>query len=292
VIRRIIAEEVHVVATAGDDRYDAKRVLHEISRWKNQLMTPADANAEVEAGRLRNNRTDDYAVLAADVYPRYEESLRAAGACDFDDLLLLPGALLRRSRRRASALWKRWHYVMVDEYQDTNGAQLEIARLLAGPRQNLCVVGDDDQSIYAWRGADLRNILDFERHFPGARVVILEENYRSTQRILDAANAVIANNTARKAKRMRTQNGLGPKLDYWEFGGAGGKSSEEEEAEMVAREISVRRFAEKLAWNDFACCTAPTCRRARWKRRCARPTSRTGWSAAPRTSTARRSPTR
>jgi DNA helicase II / ATP-dependent DNA helicase PcrA len=252
VIRRLFAEEVHVVATAGDDRYDAKRVLHEISRWKNRLMTPADARAEVAEGRLRGNRTDDYAVLAAAAYERYEESLRAAGACDFDDLLLLPVTLLREHADVRERLWKRWHYVMVDEYQDTNGAQLEIARLLAGPRQNLCVVGDDDQSIYAWRGADLRNILDFERHFPGARIVILEENYRSTQRILDAANAVIAHNAARKEKRMRTQNGLGPKLDYWEFGGAAGRTSEEEEAEMVAREISVRRFAEKLAWNDFA----------------------------------------
>jgi DNA helicase II / ATP-dependent DNA helicase PcrA len=252
VIRRILSEEVHVAATAGDDRYDAKRVLYEISRWKNALLTPADARAEVAAGRLRENRSDDYAVLAAAVYERYEESLRAAGACDFDDLLLLPVALLREHADARERLWKRWHFVMVDEYQDTNGAQLEIARLLAGPRQNLCVVGDDDQSIYAWRGADLRNILDFERHFPGAQVVILEENYRSTQRILDAANAVIAHNAARKPKRMRTANGLGPKLDYWEFGGGGGRSSEEEEAEMVAREISVRRFAEKLAWNDFA----------------------------------------
>src|SRR5690606_26462665 len=141
-------------------------------------------------GRTRGNRSDDYAVLAADAYPRYEESLRAAGACDFDDLLLLPLELLRRHESVRESVWRRWHYVMVDEYQDTNTAQLELARLLAGPRKNLCVVGDDDQSIYAWRGADSRNILEFERHFPGARVIILDENYRSTQRILDAANAV------------------------------------------------------------------------------------------------------
>jgi DNA helicase II / ATP-dependent DNA helicase PcrA len=138
---------------------------------------------------MRDNRADDYAVLAADVYPRYEASLRAAGACDFDDLLLLPVKLLREHEEARGAAWRRWHYLMVDEYQDTNGAQLEMARLLAGPRKNLCVVGDDDQSIYAWRGADVRNILDFERHFAGAAVVVLEENYRSTQRILDAANA-------------------------------------------------------------------------------------------------------
>jgi DNA helicase II / ATP-dependent DNA helicase PcrA len=251
IIRRILAEEVHVVATAGDDRYDAKRVLYEISRWKNALVGPEAAAAEVASGRVRGSRVDDYAVLAAAVYPRYEESLRAAGACDFDDLLLLPVALLRDHADARERLWKRWHYLMVDEYQDTNGAQLEIARLLAGPRQNLCVVGDDDQSIYAWRGADLRNILDFERHYPGAKVVVLEENYRSTQRILDVANAVIQHNAERKAKRMRTGNGLGPKIDYWELGG-GERPAEEQEAEMVAREISVRRFAEKLSWNDFA----------------------------------------
>ncbi len=252
--KRILTEEVHVAATAGDDKYDVKRVLHQISQWKNRLTTPLEARREVAEGITRGNRADDYAVLAADVYPRYEEALRAAGACDFDDLLLLPVQLLREDADTREALWRRWHYLMVDEYQDTNGAQLEMARLLAGPRKNLCVVGDDDQSIYAWRGADARNILDFEGHYPGAQVVILEENYRSTQRILDAANAVILNNSARKQKRLRTANGPGPKLDYWEFRDdpETAKSAEEQEAEMVAREIGVRRFHEKLQWGDFA----------------------------------------
>jgi DNA helicase-2/ATP-dependent DNA helicase PcrA len=250
-IKRIMSEEVHVSATAGDDNFDAKRVLHRISSWKNRLCMPAEAREEVIHGTMKESRDDDYAVLAADIYPRYQEALRAAGACDFDDLLLLPVDLLRNHVEAREALWRRWHYLMVDEYQDTNSAQLEMARLLAGPRKNLCVVGDDDQSIYAWRGADLHNILDFERQFPGAQVIILEENYRSTQRILDAANAVIANNTVRKQKTMRTGNGPGPKLDYWEFRGTGGKSAEEEEAEMVAREIGVRRWHEKLKWGDF-----------------------------------------
>jgi DNA helicase-2/ATP-dependent DNA helicase PcrA len=249
-IKRVMSEEIHVVATAGEDQYDPKRVLHQISTWKNRLVSPAEARTEVIHGQMKDNRSDDYAVLACDVYGRYEESLRAAGACDFDDLLLLPVKLLRDDAQTREAVWRRWHYIMIDEYQDTNGAQLEMARLLAGPRQNLCVVGDDDQSIYAWRGADLRNILDFERHFPGAQVIALEENYRSTQRILDAANAVIAQNAARKAKRMRTVNGLGPKIDYWEFGPATG-TAEEQEAEMVAREIGIRRFHEKLQWGDF-----------------------------------------
>jgi DNA helicase-2/ATP-dependent DNA helicase PcrA len=251
-VKRIMAEEVHVTATVGDDSFDPKRVLFAISDWKNRLVTPAEAAREVAEGRMKNNRNDDYAVLAADIYPRYEATLRAAAACDFDDLLVLPVQLLREHPEVRERLWKRWRYLMIDEYQDTNGAQFEMARMMAGPLKNLCVVGDDDQSIYAWRGADVRNILDFESHFPGARVVLLEENYRSTQRILDAANGVIGNNGSRRDKTLRTGNGPGPKIDYWTFNEASGKTSEEQESEMVAREIGVRRFAEKLKWGDFA----------------------------------------
>ena len=251
-VKRIATEEVHISATAGDDRFDHKPVLYQISDWKNRMTTPEQAAAEVAAGPVKGNRSDDYAVLAADVYPRYEQVLRAAGACDFDDLLLLPVKLLREHPEVRESYWKRWHYMMIDEYQDTNGAQLEMARLLAGPRKNLCVVGDDDQSIYAWRGADVRNILDFERHYPGARVVIMEENYRSTQRILDAANGVIAHNTSRKAKQLRTANGPGPKIDYWEMVDDGQRTAEEQEAEMVAREIGIRRLVETVQWSDFA----------------------------------------
>jgi superfamily I DNA/RNA helicase len=252
VVKAVMLEEVHVVATKGDDAYDYKRVLFQISDWKNRLIDPVEAAREVAAGPVKGSREDDYAVLAADVYPRYEQSLRAAGACDFDDLLVLPVRLLRDSIEAREGYWRRWQYIMIDEYQDTNGAQLEMARLLAGPQKNLCVVGDDDQSIYAWRGADVRNILDFERHFPGAQMVVLDQNYRSTQRILDAANGVIANNTSRREKRLRTDNGPGPKIDYWEFGDEGGKAAEEREAEMVAREITLRRVAEGIQWSDFA----------------------------------------
>ena len=252
-VKRIMGEEVHVQASAGEDTFDPKRILFQIGDWKNRMVDPDGAALEVSEGRMRNNRQDDYAVLASAVYPRYEAALRAAGACDFDDLLLLPVKLLREDAEVREKCWKRWRYLMIDEYQDTNGAQLEMARLLAGPLKNLCVVGDDDQSIYAWRGADVRNILDFERQFPGCKVVIMEENYRSTQRILDAANGVIAHNTTRKEKRLRTGNGPGPKVDLWEFRDDGQKSAEELEAEMVAREIGVRRWHEQLKWGDFAC---------------------------------------
>ena len=251
-VRRIIAEEVHVVATEGEDSYDAKKVLFQISDWKNRMISPRAAADEVAGGVVRGNRSDDYAVLAASVYPRYDASLRAAGAVDFDDLLLLPVAMLRDDAHVRERCWKRWKYLMVDEYQDTNAAQLEMARILAGPLKNLCVVGDDDQSIYGWRGADSRNILDFERHFPGCRVVVMEENYRSTQRILEAANGVIANNEARRPKVLRTSNGPGPKIDVWEFAETASRSAEEQEAEMVAREIGLRRWSDKLKWTDFA----------------------------------------
>ncbi len=229
-----------------DDRFDYRRVLRQISDWKARSVDPASAKREVAAGRPRGNRSDDYAVLAADAYGKYEETLRASGAVDFDDLLLRPVRLLEADEGVRLALWKRWHYVMVDEYQDTNVAQLQLARLLAGQRRNLCVVGDDDQSIYAFRGADVGNILDFERHFPGATVVKLEQNYRSTQRILEAANAVIAGNPHRHPKRLRTENAIGAPIDFVEH------EDEPAEAEAVALEIQTRRLMNKSAWGDFA----------------------------------------
>jgi DNA helicase-2/ATP-dependent DNA helicase PcrA len=232
--------------SVDDDRFDLKRVMRQISDWKTRRIVPDQACAEVGSADATGTRADDYAVLAADAYPRYEEVLRASGAVDFDDLLLLPVQLLEAHEDVRIALWKRWHYVMVDEYQDTNAVQLDLARLLAGARRNLCVVGDDDQSIYAFRGADLGNILEFERHFPGAKIIKLEENYRSTRRILEVANAIIAGNPHRHPKRLRTANGIGAQIDYHELPDEGA------EAEMVAREITLRRLTSKLKWGEFA----------------------------------------
>jgi DNA helicase-2/ATP-dependent DNA helicase PcrA len=230
----------------ADDRFDLKRVLRRISEWKTRRISPEGALREVREGKLRGNRHDDYAVLSAGVYARYEEVLRASGAVDFDDLLQLPVQLLEEDEEVRLDLWRRWQYLMIDEYQDTNAVQLDLARHLAGPRRNLCVVGDDDQSIYAFRGADLGNILEFERHFPGARVIKLEQNYRSTQRILAAANAVIAGNTQRHQKVLRTENGIGVPIDYYEH------ENEEAEAEAIAKEISVRRYTQNAKWGEFA----------------------------------------
>jgi DNA helicase-2/ATP-dependent DNA helicase PcrA len=229
-----------------DDRFDLKRVLRQISEWKTRRISPEGAAREVREGKLRGNRHDDYAVLSAAAYTRYEEVLRASGAVDFDDLLLLPVRLLEEDEEARLQLWRRWQYLMIDEYQDTNAVQLDLARHLAGPRRNLCVVGDDDQSIYAFRGADLGNILDFERHFPGAQIVTLEQNYRSTQRILAAANAVITANPHRHPKVLRTENNIGAPIDYYEH------ENEEAEAEAVAKEISVRRYTQNAKWGEFA----------------------------------------
>jgi superfamily I DNA/RNA helicase len=230
----------------ADDSFDLKRVMRQISDWKTRGLEPAEAVKHVMSQQATGTRMDDYAVLSADAYGRYEETLRACGAVDFDDLLLLTVKLLRGDEEVRQALWKRWHYFMIDEYQDTNAVQLEMARLLAGQRRNLCVVGDDDQSIYAFRGADVGNILEFEQHFPGATVIKLEQNYRSTQRILAAANAVISGNRHRHAKTLRTENGIGASIDLYIH------DTDQAEAEAVGREIQVRRMTRKMKWEDFA----------------------------------------
>src|SRR5688500_13081195 len=219
--------------------------MRRISDWKTRSIDPVAAAREVANTAATGTRTDDYEILAADAYGRYEETLRACGAVDFDDLLLLPVRLLESDDDVRRDVWRRWHYVMVDEYQDTNRVQLHMTRLLAGARRNVCVVGDDDQSIYAFRGADVGNILEFDRHFENAAVVKLEQNYRSTQRILDAANAVIAGSARRHEKRLHTENAVGDLIDAYEH------ADENAEAELIASAISLRHFRERRAWRDF-----------------------------------------
>jgi len=239
---RQATEEIHI----SDDRFDLKRVLAQISHWKTRRVTPDEARDEVAEQGGAGTRADEYAVLAADAYGRYEDTLRACGAVDFDDLLLLPVKLLEQDEEVRRDVWRRWHYLMVDEYQDTNAVQLHMTRLLAGARRNVCVVGDDDQSIYAFRGADVGNILEFEHHFEGTAVIRLEQNYRSTKRILEVANAVISGNPHRHPKRLRTDNPIGAPVLLYEH------ADDAAEAERVAAEISVRRFRERRAWRDFA----------------------------------------
>jgi DNA helicase-2/ATP-dependent DNA helicase PcrA len=159
---------------------------------------------------------DPLAQKVAVVYERYEAALRRANALDFDDLLLETVRLLHRFEDVRARVTDRFHYVMVDEYQDTNRTQYRLVRLLSEPRRNLCVVGDEDQSIYGWRGADLRNILDFERDYSGAMLIRLEQNYRSTKNILEAAGRVVARNQQRKGKTLWTMASAGPKLIFYE----------------------------------------------------------------------------
>ena len=197
-------------------------LLSQIGRWKNDLIGP-DA-AETAARGYQEE-------IAARAYRAYQARLKAAGGLDFDDLLNEAVRLFEQAPGVLAHYQDRWRYLHVDEYQDTNRAQYLWIRLLAGERKNLAVVGDDDQSIYSWRGADLRNILDFERDYPNATVVKLEQNYRSTQLILDAAHAVVSHNEARKDKKLWTQNPRGVLIERFEA------DSEDEEAEWIARQV-------------------------------------------------------
>ncbi len=185
----------------GGRRYDVSAILARISQAKNQLWE--DAELLVREG-------DDYDEIASIVWPKYRAALRGFHAFDFDDLVAEPVRLFRR-RSEVLARWQeRFRYILVDEYQDTNHGQLELVRLLAREHRNVAVVGDDDQSIYAWRGADISNILDFEKHFPGAKIVRLEQNYRSTPAVLSVANAVLAPTGARRhLKVLRATRGQG-----------------------------------------------------------------------------------
>jgi DNA helicase-2/ATP-dependent DNA helicase PcrA len=197
-------------------------VLGAISRAKNEMLDPTFL-----ADNASNHRERTIARLAT----RYQERLQAARALDFDDLLLEAVRLFDEAPDVLARYQDRWHYLHVDEYQDTNRAQYLWVNALARKRGNLAVVGDDDQSIYSWRGADLRNILDFERDWPDATVVKLERNYRSTQLILDAAHSVVSHNTARKDKKLWTDIEGGLKIQRFEA------YNEDEEAEWIARQV-------------------------------------------------------
>ena len=197
-------------------------VLGAISRAKNEMLDPTF---------LADNAANHRERLIARLATRYQERLKRAAALDFDDLLLEAVRLFEEAPQVLAKYQERWRYLHVDEYQDTNRAQYLWVKALAAKYGNLAVVGDDDQSIYSWRGADLRNILDFERDWPTATVVKLERNYRSTQLILDAAHAVVSRNTARKDKKLWTDIAGGAKIQRFEA------YNEEEEAEWIARQV-------------------------------------------------------
>ncbi|MGT2832809.1 DNA helicase PcrA [Streptococcus halotolerans] len=218
-------------------KWNERAILGTISNAKNDLLD--DKAYEMQAG-------DMYTQIVAKCYKAYQEELRRSEAMDFDDLIMMTLRLFDQNPDVLSYYQQRYQYIHVDEYQDTNHAQYQLVKLLASRFKNICVVGDADQSIYGWRGADMQNILDFEKDYPQAKVVLLEENYRSTKKILQAANEVINNNRNRRPKKLWTQNADGEQLVYYRA------NNEQEEAVFVASTIS--NMAREMGKNfkDFA----------------------------------------
>ena len=220
-----------------EKRFQPAGVIGRISNAKNQLKTAEDYAKETG---------DFYESKVAEIYARYEAKLQQNNALDFDDLLLVTLKLLQENEAVRTKYQDKFDYIMVDEYQDTNHAQYLLTKLLAAKHKNICVVGDADQSIYGWRGADIANILDFEKDYPEAKLVKLEQNYRSTQVILDAANAVIDNNTGRKPKNLWTDNGNGKEITYFRA------IDERDEARFVIEQMQGLQRREDKKLGDMA----------------------------------------
>lgn len=231
-----LVEQIMDELNIDKKRYPIPALRNRISQAKNDLQV-----AEVFAEKT----SDQVGQVAARVYTRLQERLRQLNAFDFDDLLLYTWLLLKNHPDVLAAYQNRFRYLMVDEYQDTNHAQYVLTQLLAAAHKNIMVVGDDDQSIYSWRGADLCNILDFEKDYPEARVVKLEENYRSMGNILAAANAVIANNLTRKPKKLFTSKPAGDKISVYSA------TDERDEGRWIASEIE-HQHGEGMSYNQIA----------------------------------------
>lgn len=220
-----------------DKRFQPSGILSRISNAKNALQ---------DAAAFARQAGDFYEQKVADVYSRYEQKLQLNNALDFDDLLMLSIKLLQENKEVREKYQDRFDYLLVDEYQDTNHAQYLLTKFLAAKHRNICVVGDADQSIYGWRGADIQNILDFEKDYPDAKVIKLEQNYRSTQIILDAANAVIENNTGRKPKNLWTENKSGADIIYFQA------VDERDEARFVIEQLQNLQRTENKKLGDMA----------------------------------------
>jgi superfamily I DNA/RNA helicase len=216
------------------EKVDPGAVLALLSKFKND---GENAKAFVDPN-LR--------ALAVHIAKRYESALHACNAVDFDDLILLTLRLFREHPDALAACRAKYQYVMVDEYQDTNAAQFELVHALTQEHKNFCVVGDDDQSIYGWRGAEVANLLNMEKHFPEIKIVKLEQNYRSTTTILNAANAIIKNNVRRRGKSLWSQKGTGAKIQLQTY------PNDEDEAREVVAQIEFKRLAYRVPWQDCA----------------------------------------
>ena len=228
-VKKILAQ-----ISAKGEKTDPTAILAMLSRFKNGgARAAAFADESVRA-------------MAEHIRARYESALRACNAVDFDDLILLTLRLFSQHPEALQACRAKYQYVMVDEYQDTNAAQFQLVHALTCQHRNLCVVGDDDQSIYGWRGAEIANLLDMEKHFPDVKVIKLEQNYRSTDTILKAANALIKNNLLRRAQQLWSQNGDGPKISLHAF------DSDEAEARTIVELIEYARLTRRAPWSDQA----------------------------------------
>ena len=227
-----------------------KRLNIDTKTYKERALLGVISSAKDELISVREYELDaanDFGkAVYAKAYREYQETLQKNNALDFDDLIVKTVELFKNCPEILDSYQERFQYIMVDEYQDTNTAQFELVKLLAQKYRNLCVVGDDDQSIYKFRGANIRNILDFEKYFPEAKVIKLEQNYRSTQSILDAANAVISNNEGRKDKALWTDRGAGNKIHFRSFDNA------YEEAEFIAEDICKKVKKGGAAYKDCA----------------------------------------
>lgn len=232
-----VVKQVLKEMNLDEKRFQPAGLCARISSAKNQLLSPVD---------YAKSANDFYEEKAAQIYASYQEKLRQNNALDFDDLLLLTVQLLQENAEVREKYQDKFQYIMVDEYQDTNHVQYLLTKLLAGKHRNICVVGDADQSIYGWRGADIQNILDFEKDYPDAKLIKLEQNYRSTQVILDAANAVIENNTGRKPKNLWTDNGTGREITYFQA------MDERDEARFVIEQLQRLQQEENMRLGDMA----------------------------------------
>lgn len=222
----------------NEKNFPVGTVLGEISGQKNEAITPEEYT-KIAGDDFRLSKI-------AKIYTMYQKQLKENNALDFDDLLMKTYELFKTYPEVLEFYQDKFKYIHVDEYQDTNTVQYQLVKLLAGDIQNLCVVGDDDQSIYGWRGANIRNILDFERDFSGSRAIKLEQNYRSTQNILDAANAVVSNNYGRKSKKLWTENQKGNTIDIYQA------DTEYQEAEFIANAIIAEILKGERDYRDFA----------------------------------------
>ncbi|MGX9799701.1 DNA helicase PcrA [Pediococcus acidilactici] len=229
----------HVLADLNYDPkvYDPRSVLGKISNAKNDLMTPAD---------YQENASNPHDEAIGKIYDEYQRRLKANQALDFDDLIMQTIRLFEQSPETLQFYQNKFHYIHVDEYQDTNQAQYQLVTMLAKGFRNLCVVGDSDQSIYGWRGADMQNILNFESDYPDAHTVMLEQNYRSTQNILNVANDVIANNVERKPKQLWTDNAEGAKISYYR-----GQTGNDE-VHFIVQQIRKQIEENNFDYGDFA----------------------------------------